>query len=105
MSSAAEFFAVVAHRDDTNSVGVFLAEQSHRAAGLSFFFRHEVNFDRRSFGDSVVDDVFDSQHLFRRDGCSVREVETENVVFNLGASLHGVITQNRVQRVMQQVCG
>ena len=105
MDPAAQFLAVVAHRDDANFVRVLLAKEHHRSGLLSRFFAHESDVDRRSLGDAVVDDVLNLEQFLGSHGSSVREVKAEYVVLDLRTALHRVLAEHRVEAMMQQMRG
>ena len=103
--STAEFLAELAHRDHADDVGVFLTEQRHRPSGLGLFDLHVVDRDRGRLDDAFVDDLFDVLEFISGHRCSMREVEPQLIIVDFGSALGGVVADDAMQSVMQDVRG
>ena len=103
--AAAQLAAELAHRDHADRIGIFFAEEHHRAGGAGLGERHELPLDRLGGGDALGHVVLDRGEFLGLDRRRVAEVEPQPVVLDLRAQLLGVLAEVLLQGVVQDVRG
>ena len=86
-------------------IGIFFAEEGHRAELFGLFQSQDARRHGRPFRDAGVDLVLDLEDFLRRQGPLVGEVEAELVLLDLRSALRRRFAQRLSQGVVQQVRG